>query len=190
MAHKFEISNMHKLDNPRRREVLPPDETLRILNINNDDVFVDVGCGIGYFTLPAAKSIGENGEVYAVDISPEMLKVVEEKVQIEKLTNVKLIISEEYSLNLPDTTATIVFTCNVVHEVDDKYRFLSEMKRILKDNGRVVIIDWEKVQSDFGPPVNHRIDKTEIKGILTGLGFREITDDNLNGYFYLITAKK
>jgi len=49
MAYKFEINNMHKLDNPRRREILPPDETLRNLDINEGEAFADVGCGIGNF---------------------------------------------------------------------------------------------------------------------------------------------
>lgn len=190
MAHKFEINNMHKLDNPRRREALPPDEILRKLNINEGDVFADIGCGIGYFSLPAAKIVGENGIVYALDISSEMLKVLEEKVQLDKLTNVRPIISEEYNLHLSDNLVKIAFSCNVIHEVDDRYRFLNEMKRILTDNGMAVIIDWEKVQSDYGPPVDHRIDKSEINSALAELGFREITVDNINGYFYIITAKK
>ena len=89
-----------------------------------------------------------------------------------------------------DSAAAIAFTCNVIHEVGDRYRFLNEMKRILTDNGTVVIIDWEKAQSDYGPPVEHRIDKSEISYALAELAFREITADNLNGYFYMITAKK
>lgn len=190
MAHKFDINNMQKLDNPRRRQSLPPEETLRKLNIKNGEIFVDVGCGIGYFTLPAARMIGENGIVYALDISSEMLKVVDEKVQQEALYNIKTKKSEEYNFHLPDNTATIAFTCNVVHEVEDRYRFLSEMKRILTDEGRIIIIDWEKVQSEYGPPVDHRIDKKEIKKILASLGFREIASDSVNEYLYVITAKK
>ncbi len=190
MAHKFDINNMHKLDNPRRREVLPPDEILRKLNINKGDVFADIGCGIGYFSLPAAKLVGETGVVYALDISSDMLKVLEEKVRLDQLANVRPIISEAYNLPLRDSAAAIAFTCNVIHEVGDRYRFLNEMKRILTDNGTVVIIDWEKAQSDYGPPVEHRIDKSEISYALAELAFREITADNLNGYFYMITAKK
>ena len=93
MAHKFDINNMHKLDNPRRREVLPPDEILRKLNINKGDIFADIGCGIGYFSLPAAKLVGETGVVYALDIYSDMLKLLEEKVLLDQLANVSPIIS-------------------------------------------------------------------------------------------------
>lgn len=75
MKKTFDVKNMHKLDNPKRRELLPPDQTLRKLGIKEGEIIADIGCGIGYFTLPASKMVGEKGKIYAMDISAEMLQV-------------------------------------------------------------------------------------------------------------------
>lgn len=187
--HKFDVSKMNKLDNPRRRELLPPEEILQKLKLEKGEVFADIGCGIGYFSIPAARIAGETGTVYALDIAPQMLQVVAEKAEQEGLANIKPVQCEEYDFVLPEAAAATVFTCNVLHEVPDQYRFLSEMKRLLKKEGKMVIIDWEKVQSDYGPPIEHRIDKEEVRSRLEKLGFKELTIDSIHGYFYMITAR-
>ena len=74
MTHKFDAKNRHKLDNPKRREMLPPEKTLIRLGLKQGDIVADIGCGIGYFTIPAANIVGDSGKVFAMDISPEMLE--------------------------------------------------------------------------------------------------------------------
>ena len=61
MTHKFDAKNKHKLDNEKRRELLPPDETLIKLGLHEGDIMADIGCGIGYFTIPASKIAGDSG---------------------------------------------------------------------------------------------------------------------------------
>ena len=83
MKHKFDAKSKHKLDNHQRRELLPPERTLLLMGLREGDVMADIGCGIGYFTVPAADIVGNSGKVYGLDVSEEMLgdveKIIEEK---------------------------------------------------------------------------------------------------------------
>ena len=69
--HKFNIKNLEKLDNPKRRKSIPPEETLRKFQIKNKGTLLDIGCGIGYFTIPAANILNQ-GKVIGLDIMQEI----------------------------------------------------------------------------------------------------------------------
>ena len=79
MTHKFDIKNKQSLDNEKRREILPPYKTLIGLELKEGDTVADIGCGIGYFTFPAAEIVGESGMIFAMDISAKMLEEVDQK---------------------------------------------------------------------------------------------------------------
>ena len=123
MTHKFDAKNKHKLDNEKRRELLPPEETLIKLGLHKGDIIADIGCGIGYFTIPASKIVGESGKVFAMDILPEMLQDVGEKIKDNNISNIEIILTEENDLKLEDNKITIAFISTVLHEADEKKTF-------------------------------------------------------------------
>lgn len=84
--HKFHIKNLEKLDNPKRRQSMPPEETLKKFKIGDKGTLLDIGCGIGYFTIPAAKII-TNGSVIGIDIMTEFLDIAREKA--EDISNIE-----------------------------------------------------------------------------------------------------
>lgn len=170
MAHKFNPINKKKLDNEWRRENLPPIETLEKLGLKAGDIFADIGCGIGYFTIPAAKLIGNNS-AYALDTSPEMLAEVELRGKAEGLNNIKIVKTEELDLMIPDESVSFGLMVNVIHEIVDKNQFLEESSRIIKPRGKLAVIDWEKQAMEMGPPCDHRISSDEVKTLLKEIGF-------------------
>ena len=109
MAHKFNIGNRHKLDNEKRRKLLPPYKTLENLGLQPGDIMADIGCGIGYFTIPASEVVGETGKVFAMDISFEMIQEVEKKAEENNITNIKTIVTEENDLKVDDGAVTYAF---------------------------------------------------------------------------------
>lgn len=165
MAHKFNPINKKKLDNEWRRENLPPRETLIKLGLKSSDVFADIGCGIGYFTIPAAEIVGSQ-TVYALDTVSEMLAEVKQRAADAGLTNIVITQTGEYDLKLTDGLVSFALMVNVIHEIDDKLLFLSEIHRILKPGGILAIIDWEKKETEMGPPVDHRIGREELNAML------------------------
>lgn len=80
MAHKFDVNNKNKLDNPRRREMLPVNKILDEIGLKAEDNLADIGCGIGYFSFPAADVIGSNGLVYALDVKEEMIEELDKRI--------------------------------------------------------------------------------------------------------------
>lgn len=187
--HKFNLVNKSKLDNEWRREVLPPTKVLESLGLEQNDTVADMGCGIGYFTIPAAELTVQN-KVYALDISEEMLAEAERMARISDVKNIVTVQTEEYDFKLPDAGVSFGLLVNVIHEVDNKERLLAEASRILKIGGKLAIVEWDKTQTEFGPPIEHRISREEVKRLLNNACFEIIREQDFNGIFYGITALK
>lgn len=190
MTHKFDAKNKHKLDNEKRRELLPPDETLIKLGLHEGDVMADIGCGIGYFTIPASKIVGDSGNIFAMDISPEMLQDVGIKIKSTTISNIEIILTEENDLKLEDNKITFAFISAVLHEADEKENFLKEIKRIISPKGKIAIVEWQKINSDFGPPIDHRLDKMDLIKVLDTVGFSNISTIDIGENFYGLIAEK
>lgn len=79
--HKFNPENKGKLDNPERRKLLPPEEVLLELGLKKGQNMADIGCGIGYFTIPAGEIVGREAKVYGVDILEEMLRELDQRLE-------------------------------------------------------------------------------------------------------------
>jgi ubiquinone/menaquinone biosynthesis C-methylase UbiE len=75
---------------------------------------------------------------------------------------------------------------NVFHELEDKSALLREVKRVIKINGRLMIIDWKKMEMDFGPPLQERLDETEVIDACYGNGFKLLEKSNIGPYNYLL----
>lgn len=190
MAHKFKVINKSKLDSPRRREVLPAKKILNAVGIKELDLVADIGCGIGFFTFPLSEAVGDEGIVYALDIEKEMLDDVEAGMLERSIKNIRPVITQKYSLILEDESVGVAFLCTVMHEVKMREKFLKEANRILFSDGRIVIIEWIKKDSDFGPPADHRLDKNVLKRNLQRTGFKDIQIMDFNDYFYIASAMK
>jgi len=190
MEHKFNPENKKRLSGELRKKILPASRTLKGAGLKTGMTIADVGCGNGYFTFNASKIVGSKGRVFALDISSEMLEDIISIVKEKDITNIEAIKTEENNLKIDKESVDIAFSCNVVHETRDPGLFLIEIKRILKNQGRIAIIDWEKIDSDFGPPKEHRIDKSMLMGQLKDIGFKYIKTKSLNKDLYRITAIK
>ena len=162
MAHKFDAKKAEILDSADRRKFLNPDIILKKAGLSRDTIFADLGCGSGYFAIPASLIVRK---VYAIDVQKEMLDIVREKIRMGKLTNIETLLSNESSFLLPDNSVDVLFMANVFHELDDKSGILKEAKRILSGRGRMIIIDWKKMEMEMGPPVEERLSEDEAVSI-------------------------
>lgn len=190
MKHKFKAINKGKLDSPKRREALPVQSILHTVGVEPSEVVADIGCGIGYFTFALSEVVGNEGLVYALDIEPEMLEDIKSKIAESDIKNIIPVISKEYELTLEDSSVGTALLCTVMHEVKMREKFLKETNRILRTDGKIVIIEWIKKDSDYGPPADHRLDKHILKRNLLRTGFKEIEIMDFNEYFYIASARK
>lgn len=188
--HKFDSTNKSKLDNDWRRQNLPPNKTLERLGLKPFDTVADIGCGIGYFSIPAAEMLTDRNKVFALDTSEEMLAEVEKRALVGGVTNVITINTEEYDLKLPDDSITFAVLVNVLHEINDRKRFIGEIKRILKQEGRLAVVEWKKEEMEIGPPVGHRIGFDETARLISAEGLYRIDEIEFAGAFYGIVFRK
>ena len=173
-----------KLENPLRLEELKMEETLKKIGLEEDKVLCDIGAGSGIFTIPGAKITKET--VYALDINDEMLSIIAEKAKTEGIDNIKLIKVEDEHFNLTDHAADIVLMVTVLHEISNTTVFLEEVKRILKDKGRIAVIEFHKRRTSMGPPPEQRLGSDEVSAKLTNTGFKVDKEFDLGDNYYCL----
>lgn len=111
--------------------------------VHEGQTFLDFGCGTGSFTIPAARIVGSQGKVYAVDCFPGQLKIVNKQSRKEGLRNIETILSNGHT-GLPDESVDIVWMCDVLHELPERQTVLRELHRVLKKDGVLAIYDGMK----------------------------------------------
>lgn len=185
----FHHHNAHQLDSEERRAWLPPGEVLDALEIAAGMHVADIGAGTGYFAIPMAERVTSRGRIYAVDIQPEMLALLEQK--LPPSSPVELIRGSAEATGLPDLSQNIVLLANVWHEIDDRAKALAEAERVLSWGGRLSIVDWRTDHTPPpGPPAEHRLAGTTVVDELRKAGWRGVTLRNVGSYAYLMTAMK
>ncbi len=187
MPHKFDVQNAGILDSPDRIQFLNPESILDKVGPGREMVLADIGCGTGYFTIPASRRVKK---VFAIDVQKGMLDILGEKIKKQKLTNIEAILSEEASIPLSDNSVDVLLMANVFHELEDRSSILKEGKRILSGNGILVIVDWKKMEMEFGPPVEERLTPEEVISICEDNGFEVRKQFDAGPYNYLLIFGK
>lgn len=177
-------SKQSKLENPLRISELNPSDTLRRIGVLENHTVCDIGAGSGVFTLPVAK-ITKN-KVYALEISDEMLSIIGDKAKTEGITNIELIKVKDDFFTLKNDSVDIALMVTVLHEIKDKTVILSEVKRILNNNGRLAIIEFHKKETPMGPRFSNRIGIDETVKIMESAGFSESDGFTLGDNFYCL----
>ena len=186
----FRPEHAAKLDDPARQEWLPPSEILGCLGLASRMAMADIGAGTGYFALPAAKLLAP-GELFAVDLEPQMLAVLGERASEANLINMRLVEGTAAATTLPDASCDVVLLANVWHELEDHADVLRECARILRAGGRVAILDWRAdIDTPPGPPRAHRIDESAVRALLLSARWRVRNPPRTWQYSYLIMGEK
>lgn len=177
-----------KFENPLRIQELNPEETLRKAGLMGNMNICDIGAGTGVFSFPASELT--KGNVYALDISDEMLELLEERKLERNVSNIitKKVISKE--LPLEDGLCHMAIMVTVLHEVEFKAEIIEDIKRILNPGGRLLIIEFYHRETPMGPPVDHRIAEEEVNMLCNSGGLKEIDRFSLGENFYGIVLEK
>ena len=185
MPHIFDPHNFRRLDNPERRRLLPAVKILREYGLRPGQTFVDIGAGLGFFTLPAKSIVGRHGVVVGVERSCEMLKMLGNRAA-QKRKNVEILEGSATATGLPNHIADMVLMAFVLHEVEDRAAVLPEVRRVLKPSGRLVMIEWKKNRPEKGPAVADRIAMQETVRLIKAAGFRHVAAKGYNAYHYIV----
>lgn len=176
------------LDSPERIKAFPPKELLQMLPIKKTDNILDLGAGTGYLAIAAAQMV--NGLVYALDMNPNMLTIIESKAHDENITNIQLVKGNINDIALTDNSIDIVLASLVLHEVKPLSKTLQGIKRVLKKGGYFLCLEFEKKESAIdGPPMHIRIPSSVMEEELINAGFSIIQKLFPNDLLYIFIVK-
>jgi len=148
------------------------------LKLKEGDSFLDIGCGTGDYSVYASKIVRDSGVVYALDIQKELINNLRKQADLEGLNNINAIISDIAApLPVEDNIIDVCFISTVLHSVNlDEHgkKLFSEIGRVLKPEGRLVIIECKKENLSRGPPLHMRISAEELEDHVTQYGFKKI----------------
>lgn len=172
-----ENKNEEKLETglPFAVKFINPDEIVSSLDIEKGMTVADFGCGAGFFSIAIAKKISETGLIYALDILPQKLESVESQARALGLTNIvakRANLEKEKGSGLADGSCDWVILKDILFQNKDKTAVLKEAKRVLKDKGKALLIEWKINDSSFGPENGSRISEEAVVSIVqeSGLG--------------------
>ena len=140
-----------------------PDLVLKALQLKAGQSVADIGAGTGYYTRRLAKIIGEKGTVFAVDIQPEMLQMLTNKMAAAKITNVKPVLGSTTDPKLPASSVDLILMVDVYHEFDFPYEMISAMCPALKPGGRIAFVEFRKEDPKIPIKEVHKMFEAQVK---------------------------
>jgi ubiquinone/menaquinone biosynthesis C-methylase UbiE len=178
----------HHPDEIERRKWQNPEAILKESGLKPGMTLIDLGCGEGFFTIPAARYIGLTGKVYGVDVDRTGIQNLQEKARAEGLTNIELIAGTAEETGVCSGCADIVFLGIVLHDFENPPRVLVNTLKMLKPGGRLVNLDWKKENMNIGPPLTKRFDEVTAARLIESAGFKIQSTKNSGQFHYLIIA--
>ncbi len=172
-----------------RKKWQDPDVILKETGLKSGDTFVDIGCGEGYFAIPAASIVGSTGRVYAVDISPFVIDALEENARAAGLENITARVGLAERTVVCEACADFVFYGIVMHDFHDRNAVLRNARRMIKPGGKLIDLDFKKTDMPFGPPTNIKITEDEAIKLVEATGFQAESIKEIPPYSYFLVAR-
>ena len=182
MARRFMV------DDPDRRKWQDPEEILSLVGLREGMVFVDVGCGEGFFAIPAARRVGPKGRVYAADVNGEAVERLRARAVREGLEHIEALAGEAETTVFCNGCADIVFFGIDLHDFRDPVAVLRNAARMLAPGGRVADLDWKDEPMALGPPQGIRLSRAKARSLIESAGLRVLSVQDARPYHYLIMA--
>lgn len=174
--------------------LLNPELILREVELEADERVADFGCGSGYFSLQAARMVGGKGKVFAVDILKSALSSLESKALLYGLDNVAAVWSnvEVYrgAPTIHDHSVNLVTLVQIFSQSSKRHDIFREVDRVLKPDGRVLIIDWKDDAQRFGLKREAHVTVDEIKDVADHAGFKFVKTIEVGPYHFGLLFRK
>lgn len=142
-ARPMGVGSAPWLDRSEREAEERPTQALAFLDIKPGWVVADIGAGSGYFTERLSRLVGATGRVYANDIQKGMLDLLQRRLASQQLQNVTLVLGEPADPKLPPSSIDLALMVDVYHELGDPQTMLANIKKALKPDGRLALIEYK-----------------------------------------------
>ena len=180
MHHDFSDAESYSttFDNAARNDWQKPAYVVTLLEIGPGMTVADIGAGTGYFEPHLAAAVGNTGTVLALDVEPNMITHLTERIAEADLSQVEARLIPYDDPELAAASVDRVLIVNTWHHIDDRASYSARLVEALKPGGSVAVVDFTR-ESPFGPPVHHRLQAAEVIAEMEagGLAASEIDED-------------
>lgn len=183
--------DLSRYDKENRAEKLQIERVMDLLEITEGKTIADIGAGGGWFSVIAARRVGDKGKVYAVDINPDAIKYINERKKKEEIANVEAVLGEPQNPLLAKNSIDATLILNTYHEIAEPIIYLKNLKPTLKKHALVGIIDRDGDGGDHGINKETVIKEAKKAGFLLKEQY-DFVEDSMD-YFLIFrqdTSKK
>ncbi|MDP5122082.1 MAG: class I SAM-dependent methyltransferase, partial [Spirosomaceae bacterium] len=190
IAHVMGFQGIGWLERSEREEEENTSKLIKNMDIQSDDDIADIGAGSGYHVFKMA-ALAKKGTVYGVDIQDEMLAAMKSRKKDENAQNISLVKGSTKSVNLPENSVDKILMVDVYHEFDFPVEMVASMKKALRPNGQIFLIEYRG--EDRNVPIKRLHKMTERQAIseMNAAGFKlQKNFDVLPCQHFIIFVKK
>jgi ubiquinone/menaquinone biosynthesis C-methylase UbiE len=151
---------------------LSPVQILENLSLRKGDTVADFGCGSGAYVFAASKMVGDRGKIYAIDIHKEILEKINREAEKMNIINIDTLLADiEKKVQIESFSCDAILLSNVLGHVENFDNLLEEIKRILKPDGILLVVDWRKADHPILNKRENLIQEEKITAILAKNNF-------------------
>lgn len=151
------------LERPERQTEEAPDVLVRAMRLRSGMVVADIGAGSGYFSFRIATRVGTTGKVFAVDIQPEMLTIMNERARLKNIKNVVTVLGKTDDPCLPANSVDAMLLVDVYHELDKPYEMMAAMVKALKPGGKLYLVEYRKEDPRVPIKEVHKMTQAQVR---------------------------
>jgi len=159
------------LERGEREDEEAPEVALNVLKIPRGASVADIGAGSGFVTVKLSARVGPEGHVYANDIQPQMLQILQQRLARQRITNVTLVQGTVDDPKLPTASVDLELMIDVYHELSQPQAMLHHLREALKPGGRLVLLEYRKEDPTVPIKFEHKMSVGEAKMELEAEGF-------------------
>ncbi len=180
--------------NPRKTLENPKEVLIKAGFEKGAFTLLDIGTGSGYLSLTAAEIMGNTSTVYAIDSHEETIKILDSYLSQKEIKNVFAIKADAVNeIPIKRDSVDICLMSNVVHGFaanNEMEKVLQNLSSVLKDDGKLIVIDFNKKDTSFGPPLEIRVNPDQLEDILEPYGYSLVSNFDIGVNQYCATFKK
>jgi len=173
-------------DDPARDAWQKPKELVASLDIRRGSVVADLGAGTGYLSRRLAAAVGPDGTVLAVETEPTLVAHLRERAEHEKTPNVVPVLASPSDPRLPPGGVDLILVVDTYHHINDRRTYVAALRRFLRPDGRVAVVDWQKRELPVGPPMDHKLAREQVVDEMQASGFTLAAEHTILPYQYFL----
>ncbi len=164
-------------------------QVIQAVGIREGQSVAAIGSGSGYFSRPFAKAVGPKGIVYCCDIATNLLEHLQLTALQQNLYNIVTVYAAMDRPMLPLKSVDVIFFCNTNHHLENRVDYYKGLLPILKNGGKLVVVDWKRKRQKTGPPPSHCVSRETVIQEMKNAGWEMVKEETFLPHQYFLIFK-